>query len=225
SFFHVVCIRRLIKSLAIVVIQQHPTSTLFPYTTLFRSEFRHDGDEDVIGERIDALGINYYSPCVVAARPGTPANPAYPGTEGVEFRAPNGPVTAMGWAIEPSALTDLLTRLGRDYPGVPLLVTENGAAFEDKPDLDAGQVADPERTSYLATHIAAAAEAIRLGADLRGYLVWSWLDNFEWAEGYRRRFGLVYVDYWTQRRVLKDSAHWYRGVIERNGLRPEDSSP
>jgi len=185
--------------------------------------FRRDDDEAVIAEPIDILGVNYYSPCVVAARPGAPANPSYPGTEGVEFRAPVGPVTAMDWAIEPWGLTAVLHRLAQEYPGIPLLVTESGAAFEDKADLDAGQVADPERIDYLDGHLRAAAEALALGADLRGYLVWSLLDNFEWAEGYRHRFGLIYVDYRTQRRILKDSAHWYRAVIERNGPVARDS--
>ena len=123
----------------------------------------------------------------------------------------------MGWPIEPWGLTEILTRVAREYPGVPLMVTENGAAFADKPDLDAGVVADPQRIDYLNTHIRAAADAVAQGADLRGYFVWSLMDNFEWAEGYRPRFGLIYVDYRTQRRILKDSAHWYRSVIERNG--------
>jgi beta-glucosidase len=181
-------------------------------------ELRRDGDETVIAEPIDILGVNYYSPSVVAAQPGHPANPAHPGSDGVRFSEPTGPTTAMGWAIEPWGLTALLQRLTQDYPGVAMLVAENGAAFEDKADLDAGQVTDAERVDFLDRHIRAAADAITLGADLRGYFVWSLLDNFEWAEGYRYRFGLIYVDYRTQRRILKDSAHWYRSVIERNGL-------
>jgi beta-glucosidase len=179
--------------------------------------FHRDGDEAIIAQPIDLLGVNYYFPTTVTARPGAAANPAYPGSESIEFPAPKGPVTLMGWPIEPWGLTEILTRITREYPGVPLMVTENGAAFEDKPDLDAGVVADPQRIEYLNGHIRAAADAVARGADLRGYFVWSLLDNFEWAEGYRPRFGLIYVDYRTQRRILKDSAHWYRSVIEHNG--------
>jgi len=179
--------------------------------------FHRDGDEAIIAQPIDLLGVNYYFPTTVTARPGAAANPAYPGSEGIEFPAFKGPVTLMGWPIEPWGLTEILTRITREYPGVPLMVTENGAAFEDKPDLDAGVVADPQRIEYLNGHIRAAADAVARGADLRGYFVWSLLDNFEWAEGYRPRFGLIYVDYRTQRRILKDSAHWYRSVIEHNG--------
>src|SRR5690606_13563747 len=128
---------------------------------------------------IDLLGVNYYNPCVVAAGPDAPANPAYPGSTGVEFPAPSGPVTAMGWPIEPWGLTDVLSRLARDYPNVPLMVTENGAAFADKADLVSEQVADPDRIGYLDAHIRATADALARGADVRGYLVWSLLDNFE----------------------------------------------
>jgi beta-glucosidase len=122
----------------------------------------------------------------------------------------------MGWPIEPDGLTALLTRVARDHPGVPLMVTENGAAFADR--LDGDRVADADRVDYLAGHLRAAHAALAAGVDLRGYLVWSLLDNFEWAYGYAKRFGIVYVDYDSQRRVLKDSARWYREVIRRNGL-------
>jgi beta-glucosidase len=182
-----------------------------------------DGDEKIIGAPVDLLGVNYYAPTYVAARPGAAGGGgAYPGTEGIEFLPPVGPLTDMGWMIEPAGLTTLLTRLARDYPRVPLIVTENGAAFEDKLDQDDananGRVCDTDRIAYLDGHLRAAHEAIANGVDLRGYLVWSLLDNFEWAEGYRKRFGIVYVDYRTQLRVPKDSARWYREVIRRNGL-------
>jgi beta-glucosidase len=126
------------------------------------------------------------------------------------------PTTAMGWPIEPTGLTALLTRIDRDYPGIPLVITENGAAFPDRPDSGGDRVADPDRVAYLDSHIRAAADAIALGVDLRGYFVWSLLDNFEWAEGYDKRFGLVYVDFTTQRRIRKDSADWYRDLIARH---------
>ncbi|GII75267.1 beta-glucosidase [Sphaerisporangium rufum] len=175
-----------------------------------------DGDLALIDQPIDVIGINYYNPSTVSLRPGAPANPAFPGTEGVHFEAATGPTTAMGWPIVPEALTALLLRLSREYPEAGLLVTENGAAFEDTPR--EGAVPDPDRVAYLDGHLRAAHAAIEAGADLRGYLVWSLLDNFEWHDGYRRRFGIVYVDFETQRRLPKDSALWYRDVIRRNGL-------
>jgi beta-glucosidase len=179
--------------------------------------YLRSGDEEAIAAPIDLLGINYYAPTYVAARPGAAGGGgAYPGTQGVEFLPPVGPLTDMGWMIEPAGLTALLERVAKDYPGLPLIVTENGAAFDDRADGDA--VPDPDRVAYLDGHLRAAHAAITRGVDLRGYLVWSLLDNFEWAEGYRKRFGIIYVDYLTQRRVPKDSARWYREVIRRNGL-------
>ncbi|WP_330439069.1 GH1 family beta-glucosidase [Micromonospora sp. NBC_00821] len=185
--------------------------------------FIRDGDEKVIAAPIDLLGINYYAPSYVAGRPDGAGNGAYPGTEGaVHFLPPAGPLTDMGWMIEPAGLTRLLERIAADYPGVPLLITENGGAFPDKPVADSPdgptQVIDADRIAYLDGHLRAAHEAISRGVDLRGYLVWSFLDNFEWAEGYRKRFGIVHVDYLTQRRTPKASARWYQEVISRNGL-------
>jgi beta-glucosidase len=177
-----------------------------------------DGDESTIAAPIDLLGVNYYFPVVVAARPGEPAAGPYPGAEGIRLLPPAGPVTAMGWAIEPAGLTGLLEWLARDYPGLPLLVTENGAAFDDQPDPAGSQVPDPRRVSYLDGHLRAVHAAIDRGVDVRGYLAWSFLDNFEWAEGYRKRFGLIYVDYPSQARIPKASARWYQDVIARGGL-------
>ncbi|MEV0596716.1 GH1 family beta-glucosidase [Nonomuraea cavernae] len=175
-----------------------------------------DGDLETIAAPIDQIGINYYNPCVVEAGPGEPADAAWPGSEGVRFAAADAPTTAMGWPIVPDGLSRLLIRLSQDYPQVGLMVTENGAAFDDV--VKDGRVHDADRVSYLDRHLREVHRAIEAGADLRGYLVWSLLDNFEWAEGYRRRFGIVHVDYSTQTRVLKDSALWYRDVIVRNGL-------
>jgi beta-glucosidase len=186
--------------------------------------FLRDGDAAVIAAPIDLLGVNYYNPAFIAARPGAPGIPMYPGSDGIAFLPGTGrngealPITATGWPIEPSGLTAILQRVSDDYPGVPLMITENGAAFDDRPDGSTDRVSDPDRISYLERHLRAAHEAIRRGVDLRGYLVWSLLDNFEWAEGYGKRFGIVYVDYATQRRVPKDSARWYREVVRRNGL-------
>ncbi|MGV9775140.1 GH1 family beta-glucosidase [Streptosporangium sp. NPDC003464] len=175
-----------------------------------------DGDLGTVNQPIETIGINYYNPCVVESGPGEAADAAWPGSEDVRFRTVDVPVTAMGWPIVPNGLSRLLLRLADDYPGVGLVVTENGAAFDDV--VEDGRVHDAGRTGYLDGHLRAVHAAIAEGADVRGYLVWSLLDNFEWAEGYRRRFGIVHVDFATQRRLLKDSALWYREVIKRNGL-------
>ncbi|GAA4233345.1 beta-glucosidase [Streptosporangium album] len=177
----------------------------------------HDGDLGTVHQPIEMIGINYYNPCVVESGPGEAADAAWPGSEDVRFCTADAPVTAMGWPIVPNGLSRLLLRLADDYPEVGLIVTENGAAFDDV--VEDGRVHDTGRTGYLDGHLRAVHAAIAEGADVRGYLVWSLLDNFEWAEGYRRRFGIVHVDFATQRRLLKDSALWYSEVIKRNGLR------
>jgi beta-glucosidase len=176
----------------------------------------HDGDTAVMRQPIDFLGVNYYMPALVRAQVGTPSNPAYPGSEGIEFTEQPVPVTAMGWPVDPTGLSDLLVRISADYPGVPMMITENGAAYVDVVDGD--RVADRDRIAYLDGHLRAVHTALAQGADLRGYLAWSLLDNYEWGHGYGQRFGLIHVDYDTQRRVLKDSAHWYAEVIRHNGL-------
>jgi beta-glucosidase len=118
----------------------------------------------------------------------------------------------MGWNIEPAGLTDLLVSLRDSYPDQPLMVTENGAAFEDEVTTEDGvaRVHDPLRVSYLHDHVEALGLARDQGVDVRGYFAWSLLDNFEWAYGYDRRFGIIRVDYDTLERTWKDSAHWYR---------------
>jgi beta-glucosidase len=179
--------------------------------------YLQDGDLATIKAPIDVLGINFYQPSYVSARPGTPAAPDQPGSEGIAFRDPDGPVTDMNWLIEPSGLTRLLKRIHDDYAGIPMLITENGAAYPEGPAADGG-VHDTRRIEYLDGHLRACHDALAAGVDLRGYFVWSLMDNFEWAEGYAKRFGIVHVDYTTQRRVLKDSAKWYREVIRRNGI-------
>jgi beta-glucosidase len=126
------------------------------------------------------------------------------------------PVTDMGWEVYPEGLTDLLLRVHRDYPVPPLFVTENGGAFVDH--LVDGHVHDRDRTSYIASHIAAVGAALGRGVPMAGYMVWSLLDNFEWASGYAKRFGIVHVDYATQKRTLKDSARWYRRFLKHHGM-------
>jgi beta-glucosidase len=128
-----------------------------------------------------------------------------------------GPYTAMGWPIDESGLQELLLDLHKMAPDLPLMITENGAAFDDVLDAD-GRVHDPERVDYLRRHLGAVHRAIQSGVDVRGYFVWSLLDNFEWAYGYSKRFGIVYVDFDTQQRVPKDSAAWYADVVSHNSV-------
>jgi beta-glucosidase len=158
------------------------------------------GDLDDIATPMDFLGVNYYSRCVVSA------------AGAWDVHRSGNAITAMGWEVYPEGLTELLLRLHRDYPLPPLLITENGAAFADR--LEGDRVHDAERTRFIAAHIAAVAEALRQGVRVDGYMVWSLLDNFEWASGYAKRFGLVHVDYATQARTLKDSALWYRDFLQ-----------
>ncbi|WP_433221149.1 GH1 family beta-glucosidase [Microtetraspora malaysiensis] len=179
----------------------------------------HDGDLDVIGGPIDLLGVNYYTPIVVRAQPGAPADPAFPGSEGVLFCSVPTAVTAMGWPIMPSGLSLVLRRLSEEYPETDVMITENGADFVDVVAGDG--VHDIERMSFLEEHLRALRASLDEGARVRGYLLWSLLDCVEWADGYRRKFGIVHVDFTTQRRLLKDSALWYRDVIKRNGLGAE----
>ncbi|MFI7034517.1 GH1 family beta-glucosidase [Microbispora rosea] len=178
-----------------------------------------DGDLDLIGRPIDLLGVNYYTPIAVQAQPSAPADPAFPGSEGVLFCSVPTAVTAMGWPIMPSGLSLLLRRLSEEYPETELMITENGADFEDVVTADG--IHDVDRISFVEEHLRALRTSIDEGARVRGYLLWSLLDCVEWADGYRRKFGIVHVDFTTQRRLLKDSALWYRDVIARNGLGAE----
>jgi beta-glucosidase len=185
-------------------------------------ELVRDDDLAIISAPIDFLGVNYYRPGTVGLREeadelrhGEERISGYPGA--VSVVSDDVPRTAMGWPIDASGLYDLLVQLHRQAPGLPLYVTENGMAAEDYVDPEGG-VDDLERVAYLRDHLDAAARAIESGVDLRGYFCWSFLDNFEWAEGYQKRFGLVYVDYGTQRRIPKASAAFYSGVVRSNEL-------
>jgi beta-glucosidase len=170
------------------------------------------GDLEHVSAPIDFLGVNYYFPVRVEAEPG----PELP-WRWLDTPRSGVPTTEMGWEVVPEALTDLLVSLRRDYGERPLLITENGAAYAEAPGPD-GQVHDEQRIDYFRGHLAAAQEAIRQGVDLRGYLAWSFLDNFEWGKGYRPRFGVVYVDFPTQRRIPKASARFLSRVFEANAL-------
>jgi beta-glucosidase len=167
-------------------------------------------DFRLIREPIDFLGVNYYSRSVVRA------DPAAPPFHAARVRQNGSEHTEMDWEVFPQGLKTCLLWVKRRYGDLPLYVTENGAAFADPPPA-AGRVADPRRVEYLRNHLRAAHEAIREGVNLRGYFAWSLLDNFEWACGYSKRFGLFHVDYATQARTPKDSARFYRRVIGSNG--------
>ncbi|MEP7291363.1 MAG: GH1 family beta-glucosidase [Chloroflexota bacterium] len=165
------------------------------------------GDMDKICTPLDFLGVNYYQRSVTAAG------------EDSLLKArevkPEGEYTAQNWEVYPPGLYYMLKRIWRDYNPPPLYVTENGAAYDD--ELVDGHVHDERRRAYLQAHFEQALKAREEGVDLRGYFVWSLMDNFEWAYGYDKRFGIVHVDYATQQRTLKDSALWYKGVIRNNG--------
>ena len=162
-----------------------------------------DGDLETIAAPLDFLGVNYYTRNVVRAG----ADPAAPTT----VETDDAEHTDMGWEVYPDGLTDLLARLHREYELPDLYITENGAAFVD--DRRNGSVSDPQRISYLERHLAALADSIEQGVPVRGYFLWSLLDNFEWALGYTKRFGIVYVDFDTLERVPKTSYGWYRDFI------------
>jgi beta-glucosidase len=206
---------------------RYPADLIDDTSAITDWSFVRDGDQSAIGAPdaggIDVLGVNYYTPALVRQwdgrsprltedAHGRSEHSPFVGCADVEFLAQPGSRTEMGWVIDPSGLTELLLRLHRDYPSVPLLVTENGAAFDDQRTPD-GHVHDQARIDYLRDHVDAVAAAVAAGADVRGYFVWSLLDNFEWAHGYSKRFGLVHVDYASQTRTWKDSAHWYRDLI------------
>ncbi len=169
------------------------------------------GDLEVISAPLDFLGVNYYSRSLIPLHQGT--NPV--GTSSaMVISEMDADFTEMGWEIYPPGLTDLVLRLDREYAPPRIIVTENGAAFTD--EWEGGDIVDDQRRSdYLRDHILAMASAILQGAPLAGYFVWSLMDNFEWAEGYNKRFGIVYVDFPTQRRIIKASGHWYAAFIAR----------
>jgi beta-glucosidase len=185
----------------------------YPADLLDRRElvapFVLDGDMEAIAAPIDFLGVNFYQPAAV--RPSSADGPL-----AVEQVPSDGPRTAMGWTVEPSALTALLLRLQRDYGEVPLVITENGASYDDPPLDGQAVIEDPQRVAFLSGHVEAVERAVESGADVRGYYVWSLLDNFEWEHGYDRRFGIVAVNFDNLKRTPKRSALWYRDLIARH---------
>jgi beta-glucosidase len=192
----------------------YPEDVLADFRAVSDLAHIHDGDLAQISQPIDALGLNYYRRHHVRATADASASPPHaqwPGSPDVELVDPAGPHTASGWAVEPEGLAEALVAVTEAYQPPPLYVDENGAAFDDVVGPD-GEVHDRDRVEYLEAHVAAALASRARGVDLRGFFVWSLFDNFEWAEGYARRFGIVHVDYDTLERTPKDSAGWFRQV-------------
>ncbi len=187
-----------------------------------------DGDLEVISAECDFLGINFYSPGTIggkgredAARamgynifPGEP-NPYGDDMAGIGASNPRHKVTAMGWEVDARGLTELLTRISNEWTTLPIYITENGAAEHDYVNQE-GIVHDADRIEYLTQHLSACLDALDAGVNLAGYFVWSFMDNYEWALGYGRRFGITWVDFDTQRRIPKDSFRFYQNVIQTN---------
>jgi beta-glucosidase len=197
---------------------EYPADLMQRYGHL--AEAVQPGDLDLIRQPLDWIGINYYFDILVRgigsneSAPGMPAYPTISGTTEADTRAVH---TDMGWPITPDGFTSLLVRLKDDYPNLPpVYITENGCAYDD-PVIE-GACHDPRRIEYLDLHLRALKDAIDEGVDVRGYYQWSLMDNFEWALGYDKRFGLVHIDFDTLERTPRDSAHWFREVILRNGL-------
>jgi beta-glucosidase len=172
-------------------------------------DFVADGDLELIARPFDFLGINYYTRHLSAA------------DETLDHQSrvvvPGAEYTAMDWEVNSRAFERLLIWIATEYSPREMTVTENGCSYPDRPEED-GRVRDTRRIHYLDQHLRAVHRAIETGAPITGYLQWSFMDNFEWSKGYSQRFGIVHVDYDDQQRTPKDSAYWYRDVIERNGL-------
>jgi beta-glucosidase len=213
----------------------YPADVLADLAGLELERHVRPGDLETIATPIDVLGVNYYQGALVSARPapiGTvidaptdraTSNP-FPALTGVYPLQQDLPTTAMGWPVQPQGLRDLLVRVYRDYAeaaGVELYVTENGAAFDDQPEMD-HRVHDTDRVDYVYAHLDAVLDAVDDGVDVRGYFYWSLLDNFEWAFGYAKRFGLIRVDYDTQVRTVKDSGWAYARAIVARTLAEEE---
>lgn len=212
---------------------EYPADVLADLAGSGLADVIHDGDLATISRPIDTLGVNYYHGDAVSAHPDpNPATSAAPtarplkspfvNDEGVHFQRRNLPVTSMQWEVQPEGLTRLLRRVNDEYTaaaGVALVITENGSAYDDEVEPD-GSVVDTERVTYLIDHLAATLDAIDDGVRVGGYFAWSLLDNFEWAWGYGKRFGIVRVDYDTQLRTPKQSARILQQIIHDRALPP-----
>lgn len=173
-------------------------------------EYIRGNDMAQIAVPTDFLGINYYFPSVVRGSEGPVMDPA----KFVYILGPKEKRTAMGWEVDPDGLLEIITRVHREYKPAKILIAENGASYPDGPDAS-GKIHDVKRIEYLQGHISAIGRAIRDGAPVAGYYLWSLMDNFEWSFGYAQRFGLIYIDYSDFHRYPKDSAYWYKEVIEK----------
>lgn len=186
------------------------------YAPVTDFDFIHDGDLETAAAPLDFLGVNNYFPSRIRAVAHDEPDPTRRTALDLGIKDvidPRGETTTMGWPVDASGLRRLLVWLRDSYPGLPpIYITENGRAADDAIGID-GTVEDPDRIRYVQDHLGAVATAISEGVDVRGYFYWSVLDNFEWAEGYRMRFGLVYVDYPTQRRIPKASYAFFRDLI------------
>jgi beta-glucosidase len=198
----------------------YPDDVVEDFSKVTDFGFVQGDDMKVINAPIDVLSVNYYSQFTVTGAEGgaatataapTDTGSAWPANEHIGFLLTGLPQTDMGWEISPNGLTETLKRLHANYPDVDLVVTENGAAFPDV--LEADRVADAKRLDYVRSHVEACADAVDADVPLIGYFAWSLADNFEWAWGYTKRFGLVYVDFETGQRVVKDSGRWYGDLV------------
>ncbi|GAA0207039.1 GH1 family beta-glucosidase [Saccharothrix mutabilis subsp. mutabilis] len=205
---------------------EYPEDVVQDLTPYGFTKHIRENDLEIISTPLDQLGVNYYAEHFVSGTP-APAAPVaegrratgspWVGAEHVSFPSRGLPRTDMDWEVEPDGLKKVLVRVAREYTDIPLYVTENGAAYPDAIG-DDGSIEDVDRLNYIDGHLRAAWEAIQEGVDLRGYFAWSLMDNFEWAEGYAKRFGIVHVDYETQVRTPKMSAMWYSKVARGNAL-------
>ena len=211
---------------------EYPADVLDDVAGLGFENVVQPGDLDVISSPIDMLGVNYYHGELVGVRPANgdtkpaaapserPKRSPFPAAEGVHWHKRDLPTTAMGWEVQPEGLTRLLTRIHEEYAapaGVALAVTENGAAYDDEVTAD-GEVHDADRVAFLEAHLSAVLDAIEGGVPVHGYFYWSLMDNYEWAWGYDKRFGIVRVDYDTLERTPKDSARRYQSIIAARAL-------
>lgn len=209
----------------------YPEDVLADVAGMGLEDVIEDGDLSIISAPIDALGINYYQGSLVSDQPSPelqdgeaptsrPTRSPFPAADGVYTHSQGLPTTAMGWEIQPDGLREVLVRIHTEYAepaGVDLYVTENGAAFDDQVAAD-GAVPDQPRVEFLRAHLNAVLDAVDEGVPVKGYFYWSLMDNFEWAWGYQKRFGIVRVDYDTQARTVKDSGHEYAAIIDARAL-------
>ncbi|GAA3438293.1 GH1 family beta-glucosidase [Kutzneria kofuensis] len=199
-----------------VLCGRYPADVLADLEPLGFADHIRSGDLALIGAPLDSLGVNYYTGHHVTGQPGG-TTPEWIGSEHAHNVSRNLPTTAMGWEELPEGLFTVLNRLHHEYPRLPIHITENGAAYDDVAD-HRGFVDDPARQRYFEQHLRAVEKAIEAGVDVRGYFAWSLLDNFEWAEGYAKRFGIAHVDFDTFDRTPKLSGRWYATVARANAL-------